>query len=72
MKSSGTPDFLVDQLSAALSALFDKRQLLKGKPTNIISIEDRRTMQEVGQRLVEEMKRRGMIPPEMKDITPGV
>ena len=61
----------VHQLASALNILIEKRQLLRGKPTSILSIEDRRTMQEVGLKLVEEMKRRGMIPPEMKDITPS-
>ena len=60
----------IHQLAAALNILIEKRQLLRGKPTNIISIEDRRAIQEVGQRLIEEMKRRGMVQPEMKDVTP--
>jgi len=60
----------VHQLAAALNILIEKRQLLRGKPTNILSVEDRRSIQEVGQRLLDEMKRRGMIQPEIKDITP--
>ncbi len=58
------------QLAGAATALFNMRQLLKGKPTNIISIDDRRAIQDVHKRLVEEMERRNLHVVEMKDVTP--
>ena len=58
------------QLGGAFKVLFDTRQLLKGKPTNIISIEDRRAIQDVHKRLIEELERRELHVVEMKDVTP--
>ncbi len=52
---------------AAISALMiDKRQLLRGEPTQIMRVEDFRKLDELGKVLHEEMERRGMLV----DVTP--
>ncbi len=56
---------------AAISALMiDKRQLLRGEPTQVIKIQDIRKLDEMAKVLHEEMERRGMlvdVTPEKKD-----
>lgn len=61
----------IKDLTGALSVLFDKRQLAKGKPTSIISIDDRRAIQDVHKKLIEEMERRKMHVVEMKETEDG-
>ena len=60
----------VHQLASALNILIEKRQLLRGRPTAILSIEDRRAIQDVHKRLIEEMERRKMHVVGMTDVTP--
>ena len=52
---------------AAISALMiDKRQLLRGEPTQVIKIQDIRKLDEMAKVLHDEMERRGMLV----DVTP--
>lgn len=53
--------------ATAVGILIDKRQILQGKPTQIMSVEERRTMQIVVPELIREAKRRGMVI----DVTPN-
>ena len=52
-------------LSGLLAVLVDRRQLLKGEPTAIISAEDRRSLNELVPIIVAEAKRRGMAPADI-------
>ena len=54
----------VGQIAVAIGTLFDKRQVLRGEPTQIMSMQDRRTMSELAKALQEEMERRQI------DVTP--
>ncbi len=47
--------------------LIDKRQLLSGEPTAIISVDDRRSIEELSKAFVYEAKRRGLV----HDLQPG-
>jgi hypothetical protein len=59
------------QKTTALGILFDKIQLLEGKPTAITAINDRRSVDQLLHALLEEAKRRKIdIPGEFKDVTP--
>ena len=59
----------LSQKAVALGILFDKEQILQGKPTQIIGTEERRELPELTKMLVEEAKRRGIkiesVPPQM-------
>lgn len=54
------------QKGILLGILIDKRQILRGQPTAILSIEDRRNLLELVPALVREVERRGLI-----DVTPA-
>ena len=54
------------ELSTVYGQMIDKRQLLKGEPTQIIKIQDIRELDEMAALLHEEMERRGL----MIDVTP--
>ena len=64
------------ELSLMISHLTETRQLLKGEPTKIISVEDRRHWDELGVALLQEVERRGLkydLPAsEFKEIEPSV
>ncbi len=47
--------------------MVDKRQLLSGEPTAIISVDDRRSIEELSKAFVYEAKRRGLV----HDLRPG-
>ena len=51
-------DASLRDLAVSYGVLQDKEALLKGDPTSIVSIEDRRTMGELSTAMVEEAKRR--------------
>ena len=53
-------------LTIGLGVLIDKKQLLSGEPTQILSIEERRTISELMPYLVTEARRRGITI----DVTP--
>jgi len=57
----------VRDLAVAIGILTEKRQLLRGEPTSILSVEDRRTLAELVPLLLEEARRRG----ETIDLNPG-
>jgi DNA-binding CsgD family transcriptional regulator len=66
-------DYLDDQVVAAasardlalgMSALIEKRALLRGEPTAIISDHERKKLNELGPAMLEALKRRGIAPPE--------
>lgn len=66
-KTAGLRDqaFAVDRLN-------NMRQLFRGEPTSILSIEDRRKMNELGAALLLEMQRRGItLEGEVTDVTTG-
>lgn len=48
------------ELSLLISHLTETRQLLRGEPTKIISVEDRRHWDELSVALLQEVKRRGL------------
>ena len=57
--------------AVASGVLIDKRQLLRGEPTQILSVEERRSMNELTPALIAEMKRRSIvIDVEYEDIPP--
>lgn len=47
-------------IAVALGILVEKQQLLKGEPTQIMTFEERRNLNELGPAMVQELKRRGM------------
>lgn len=49
------------ELAGVIDTMIEKTQLLKGKPTSITSIEDRRKINELLPVLLDEAKRRGVI-----------
>lgn len=58
-------------LALGTAQLIEKRQLLKGEPTQIVSLDERRSLNELVPLLVREAKRRGItIEGEAKDVTP--
>lgn len=62
------------QRAIIFGVLVDKARILKGLPTHIVSVEDRRELDKVAGLLLREMERRGMVVDdrgEMLDITPG-
>ena len=56
----------VKDLAAVAGMMVDKRQLLRGEPTQVIKIQDVRKLDEMAKALHEEMERRGMLV----DVTP--
>ena len=56
----------VKDLAAVAGMMVDKRQLLRGEPTQVIKIQDIRKLDEMAKALHEEMERRGMLI----DVTP--
>lgn len=60
---------LRDRMIAAGVAI-DKRQLLSGQPTQILSIDERKSLNALVPALLREAQRRG-IAPEIIDVTPG-
>ena len=50
-------------LMKALTILVDKRQLLRGEPTTIVSTEDRRSLTKLMPLMIQEAERRGMAIP---------
>lgn len=62
------------QRAIIFGVLVDKARILKGLPTHIVSVEDRRELDKVAGLLLREMERRGMVIDdrgEMIDVTPG-
>lgn len=58
-------------LALGTAQLIEKRQLLKGEPTQIVSLDERRSLNELVPLLVKEAARRGItIEGEAKDVTP--
>ena len=59
-----TPDVIAAagprDLTQMISALVEKRNLLRGEPTAIVRNENRGSLEQVGQLLVQEMRRRGL------------
>ncbi len=63
----------IKDLAIAVGIILDKRQLLKGEPTHILSAYERQEMTELMPMLVKEMGRRGMKiyqEYDMVDVTP--
>jgi len=58
------------ELSAAISSFLEKRALLRGEPTQIVSSGNRQALEVVGELLVQEMVRRGRKLPGIIDVTP--
>ncbi len=62
------------ELSLLISHLIESRQLLRGEPTKIVSMEDRRHWDELGIALLQEIKHRGLevnLPPDQyQEIEP--
>ena len=56
----------VKDLAAVAGMMVDKRQLLRGEPTQVIKIQDIRKLDEMAKALHEEMERRGLLV----DVTP--
>ena len=56
-------DATLGQLKEIFKVVFDRRQLLRGEPTQIVSNDDRRAMKELFPLLVKEAKRRGLQVP---------
>ncbi len=59
------------ELSLLISHLLEKRQLLMGEPTKIVSVEDRRHWDELGVALIQELKRRKLgydLPPSQYEV----
>ncbi len=56
----------VRDLAAVAGMMVDKRQLLRGEPTQVIRIQDIRKLDEMAKVRHEEMERRGMLV----DVTP--
>ncbi len=56
----------VKDLAAVAGMMVDKRQLLRGEPTQVIKIQDIRKLDEMAKALHEEIERRGMLI----DVTP--
>ena len=54
-------------LSMGVAQLIEKRQLLKGEPTQIVSVDERKTLNQLLPLLIQEAARRGVIvsPPPM-------
>ena len=61
-------------ISVATNILIDKRQLLMGEPTQILTVEERRTLNEITPALVQEMARRNMpvLDVEYEDVVDAV
>lgn len=61
-------------LAAIVGTLLEKRQMLRGQPTQIVSHERREDLNKVGPALMRELQRRGMTvnlgPADYKEITP--
>ena len=53
-------------LTTIVDRLIDKRQLLRGEPTQVVKIQDVRKLDEMAKMLHEEMERRGLLV----DVTP--
>ena len=56
----------IKELSTVYGQMIDKRQLLRGEPTNIVKIQDIRELDEMAKLLHEEMEKRGLLI----DVTP--
>ena len=55
----------------AISAFVEKRALLRGEPTQIVTHEQRQKLDDLLPELIKEAKRRGItIEGKMKDVTP--
>ena len=62
------------QLAVMMGILLEKRQLLRGEPTHIFSVEERSSLNDLVPMMVKEAQRRGMKisqEGEMIDVTPG-
>ncbi len=59
-----------EKLMIAAGILIDKRQLLKGEPTQITKYEDMRKLDEFLESVSKELKARGE-GPDVIDVTPG-
>jgi len=64
-------DASVSALNNLIKNLAEKRQLLKGAPTEIVDDRTREELKDIMPRVLEEARRRGILPDEMRDITPG-
>ena len=59
------------EIAMAAGILIDKRQLLRGEPTQILSLDQRQKMDDLAPALLGEMKRRGItVDVDFEDITP--
>ncbi len=72
----GSPEFVnkanYRDLSMGASQMIEKRQLLSGEPTQIMTFEERKTIDELGPALFAELKKRGKtIDVEYEDIPPS-
>lgn len=54
-------DATLRDIAVAFGVLAEKRQLLKGEPTQIMTYQERQNMNEIGPELLKEMERRGMV-----------
>lgn len=54
------------EIAVAVGVLVEKRQLLRGEPTQIMTLEERKSMKELGPALISEMKRRGQNPVDVE------
>ena len=64
----------VKDLAIVAGIMLEKRALIRGEPTQILSIEDRSNMNELLSKLLQEAQKRGMfvdVIEGMVDVTPG-
>lgn len=54
-------DAQLREIAVAFGVLAEKRQLLRGEPTQILSHEERQNLDKLGPAILKEIKRRGMV-----------
>ncbi len=54
------------ELSTGIGIMIEKRQLLLGEPTQIMSLEERKSLKEIAPGLIAEIERRGQKPVEVE------
>ena len=56
------------ELSIALGVMIDKRQILKGEPTQRVSHEVKANLGQIGEAIYKELARRGIAMPQPKPM----
>ncbi len=60
------------EIAVAVGVLVEKRQLLRGEPTQIMTLEERKSMKELTPALISEMEKRSLtVDAEYEDIPSG-